>query len=140
MQYKGTKKTLPEIGRELNVDCVLEGSVLRDGDRVRITAQLLRASTDQHLWAESFDRDLKNVLALQSELARSIASQVKITLSPEEESRLHATRAVSSQAHEDYLKGLSHLHRHTESELHQAIEYLTVLPRKTPITLLDTLV
>jgi TolB-like protein/predicted Ser/Thr protein kinase len=121
MQYKGTKKSLPEIGRELNVDCVLEGSVLRDGDRVRINAQLLRASTDQHLWAESFDRDLNNVLALQSELARTIASQVKITLSPEEESRLHATRAVSSQAHEDYLKGLSHLHRDTESELHQAI-------------------
>jgi TolB-like protein len=63
MQYKRTKKSLPEIGRELNVDCVLEGSVLRDDDRVRITAQLLRASTDQHLWAESFDRDLKNVLA-----------------------------------------------------------------------------
>jgi len=132
MQYKGTKKSLPEIGRELNVDCVLEGSVLRDGDRVRITAQLLRASTDQHLWAESFDRDLKNVLALQSELARSIASQVKITLSPEEESRLHTTRAVSSQAHEDYLKGLSHLHRHTESELHQAIEYFQRATEEDP--------
>src|SRR5262250_1795825 len=104
MQYKGTKKSLPEIGRELNVDSVLEGSVLREGDRVRITAQLIRTSTDQHLWAESYDRDLKDVLALQSDLARSIASQVKVTLSPEEESRLHAAPSVSSQAHENYLK------------------------------------
>ena len=132
MQYKGTKKSLPEIGRELNVDSVLEGSVLRDGNRVRVTAQLLRASTDQHLWAESYERDLKDVLALQSELARSIASQVKITLSPEEESRLQATRAVSSQAHEDYLKGLSHLHRHTETELHQAIDYFRRATEEDP--------
>ena len=123
MQYKGTKKLLPEIGRELNVDSVLEGSVLRDGDRVRITAQLVRTSTDQHLWAESYDRDLKDILALQSELARGIASQVKVTLSPEEESRLHAAPSVNSQAHENYLKGLSYLHKKTESDLHTAIEY-----------------
>jgi tetratricopeptide (TPR) repeat protein len=90
---------------------------------VRITAQLIRASTDQHLWAESYDRDLKDVLTLQSELARSIASQVRVTLSPQEELRLHAIRVVSSQAHEDYLKGLSYLHKNTESELHEAIEY-----------------
>jgi TolB-like protein/Flp pilus assembly protein TadD len=123
MQYKGTKKSLPEIGRELNVDSVLEGSVLREGERVRITAQLIRASTDQHLWAESYDRDLKDVLTLQSELARSIASQVRVTVSPQEELRLHAIRVVSLQAHEDYLKGLSYLHKNTESELHKAIEY-----------------
>jgi TolB-like protein/Flp pilus assembly protein TadD len=132
MQYKGTKKSLPEIGRELNVDSVLEGSVLREGERVRITAQLIRASTDQHLWAESYDRDLKDVLALQSELARSIASQVKITLSPEEESRLHATQIVSSQVHEDYLKGLSYLHRNTESDLHKAIEYFRRATEQDP--------
>lgn len=123
MQYKGTKKSLHEIGRELNVDSVLEGSVLRDGERVRITAQLIRVSTDQHLWAESYNRDLKDVLTLQSELARNIASEVKVTLSPAEESRLHATRVVSSQAHEDYLKGLFYMHRNTESDLHKAIEY-----------------
>ena len=122
-QYKGTKKSLPEIGRELNVDSVIEGSVLREGDRVRITAQLVRTSTDQHLWAESYDRDLKDVLALQSELARSIASQVKVTLSPDEESRLHAAPSVSSQAHENYLRGLSYLHKKTESDLHKSIEY-----------------
>jgi serine/threonine protein kinase/Tfp pilus assembly protein PilF len=132
MQYKGTKKSLPEIGRELNVDSVLEGSVLRDGDRVRITAQLIRVSTDQHLWAESYDRDLKDVLALQGELARSIAGQVRITLSPREESRLHTTAVVSSQAHEDYLKGLSHLHRKTENELHSAIEYFRRATEEDP--------
>ena len=132
MRYKGTKKLLPEIGRELNVDSVLEGSVLREGNRVRITAQLIRASTDQHLWAESYDRDLKDVLALQSELARSIASQVKVTLSPEEELRLHAAQAINSHAHEDYLRGLSHLHRNTETELHTAIEYFQSATQQDP--------
>jgi TolB-like protein len=123
MKYKGIKKSLPEIGRDLHVDAVLQGSVLRVGDRVRITAQLIRASTDRHLWAESYDRDLKDVLALQSELARTIASQIKITLSPEEQSRLTATPRVDTQAHQDYLKGLYYLHRNTEKDLRTAIEY-----------------
>jgi TolB-like protein/Flp pilus assembly protein TadD len=123
MQYKGTKKSLPEIGRELNVDSVLEGSVLRAGDRVRITAQLIRASTDGHLWAETYDRDLKDVLPLQDEVARTIASQIKVTLSPEEQSRLTPPPAVNSKAHEDYLKGLYYLHRNTEGDLRAAIGY-----------------
>jgi TolB-like protein/Tfp pilus assembly protein PilF len=123
MQYKGTKKSLPEIGRELNVDAVLEGSVLRAGDRVRITAQLIRASTDGHLWGETYDRDLKEVLPLQGEVARTIASQIKVRLSPEEQSRLTPPLAVNSKAHEDYLKGLYYLHRNTEGDLRAAIEY-----------------
>ena len=73
MQYKGTKKPLPEIARELNVDAVVEGSVVRSGDRVRITAQLIQAPTDRHLWAQSYERDLRDVLALQSEVAKDIA-------------------------------------------------------------------
>jgi TolB-like protein/Tfp pilus assembly protein PilF len=131
MQYKGTKKSLPEIGRELNVDSVLEGSVLRAGDRVRITAQLIRASTDEHLWAETYDRDLKDVLPLQGEVARTIASQIKVTLSPEEQSRL-TPRAVSSNAHEDYLKGLHYLHRNTEGDLRTAIEYFQRTTEQDP--------
>jgi len=132
MQYKGTKKSLPEIGRELNVDSVLEGSVLRVGDRVRITAQLIRASTDEHLWAETYDRDVKDVLPLQGEVARTIASQIKVTLSPEEQSRLTPRRAVSSKAHEDYLKGLHYLHRNTEGDLRTAIEYFQRTTEQDP--------
>jgi serine/threonine protein kinase/Flp pilus assembly protein TadD len=132
MQYKGTKKSLPEIGRELKVDSVLEGSVLRAGDRVRITAQLIRASTDEHLWAETYERDLKDVLPLQGEVARSIASQIKVTLSPEEQSRLTPRRAVSSNAHEDYLKGLHYLHRNTEGDLRTAIEYFQRTTEQDP--------
>jgi TolB-like protein/Tfp pilus assembly protein PilF len=132
MQYKGTKKSLPEIGRELNVDSVLEGSVLRSGDRVRITAQLIRASTDGHLWAETYDRDLKDVLPLQGEVARTIASQIKVTLSPEEQSRLTPPPAVNSKAHEDYLKGLYYLHRNTEGDLRTAIEYFQHTTEQDP--------
>jgi len=132
MQYKGTKKSLPEIGRELNVDSVLEGSVLRAGDRVRITAQLIRASTDEHLWAETYDRDVKDVLPLQGEVARTIASQIKVTLSPEEQSRLTPRRAVTSKAHEDYLKGLYYLHRNTEGDLRTAIEYFQRTTEQDP--------
>jgi TolB-like protein/DNA-binding winged helix-turn-helix (wHTH) protein/Tfp pilus assembly protein PilF len=132
MQYKGTKKSLPEIGRELNVDAVLEGSVLRAGDRVRITVQLIRASTDEHIWEETFDRDLKDVLPLQGEVARTIASQIKVTLSPEEQSRLTPRPAVNSKAHEDYLKGLYYLHRNTEGDLRTAIEYFQHTTEQDP--------
>jgi eukaryotic-like serine/threonine-protein kinase len=132
MQYKGTKKSLPEIGRELNVDSVLEGSVLRAGDRVRITAQLIRASTDEHLWAETYDRDLKDVLPLQDEVARTIASQIKVTLSPEEQSRLTPPPTVNTKAHEDYLKGLYYLHRNTEEDLRTAIEYFQRTTEQDP--------
>src|SRR5262249_14452656 len=77
MHYKGTRKTLPEIARELNVDAVIEGAVLRSGDRVRITTQLVEASSDRHLWAETYERDLRDLLALQGEVAREVARQVK---------------------------------------------------------------
>jgi TolB-like protein len=132
MQYKGTKKSLPEIGRELNVDSVLEGSVLRAGDRVRISAQLIRVSTDEHLWAETYDRDLKDVLPLQGDVARTIANQIKVTLSPEEQSRLTRPPAVNSKAHEDYLKGLYYLHRNTEGDLRTAIEYFQRTTEQDP--------
>lgn len=131
MQYKGTKKSLPEIGRELNVDSVLVGSVLRAGDRVRITAQLIRASTDEHLWAETYDRNLEDVLPLQGEVARTIASQIKVTLSPEERSRL-TPPAANSKAHEDYLKGLYYLHRNTEGDLRTAIQYFQHATEQDP--------
>ncbi len=107
MQYKGAKKPLPEIARQLNVDAVVEGSVQRSGDRVRITAQLIQAAADKHLWAESYERDLRDILALQSEVAQAIASQVQIKLAPEQKARLAGARPVNPQAYEAYLKGSS---------------------------------
>ncbi len=105
MQYKGAKKPLPQIAKELGVDAVVEGSVMRAGERVRISAQLIEASTDRHLWAENYERDLRNVLALQSDVAQAIAREIRVTLSPEEKTRLTSSRPVNPAAHEAYLKG-----------------------------------
>jgi serine/threonine protein kinase len=105
MHYKGTDKTPPQIAEELNVDAVVEGSVLRAGDRVRITAQLIDAKTDQHLWADSYDRDLGDVLSLQSEVARAIAERIQVTLTPQEQDHLKRARPVDPEAHDAYLKG-----------------------------------
>ncbi len=111
MQYKNAKKQLPEIARELNVDAVVEGSVLRAGDRVRITAQLIGATPERHLWAKSYDGDLRNVLALHTEVARAIAEEIRITLTPQEKVVLASARAVNPEAHEAYLKGRYHLNK-----------------------------
>ncbi len=105
MRYKGTTKPLPEIALELNVDAIVGGSVLRVGDRVRITAQLIHAASDTHLWAESYDRALTNILGLQSDVARAIAGEVSAKLTPQEEARLTARPPVNAAAHEAYLKG-----------------------------------
>jgi len=112
MQYKGARKPLPEIARELNVDAVVEGSVQRAGDRVRITAQLIHAPTDKHLWAQSYERDLRDVLALQSEVARAIAAEVRVKLTPQEENSLASTVAVRPEAYEAYLQGKFYFRRH----------------------------
>ena len=125
MHYKGTRKTLPEIARELNVDAVVEGSVQRAGDRVRITAQLIHALTDKHLWAESYERDLRDVLTLQSELARAIASEVRIKVTPQEHTLLASAPAVNPEAHEAYLKGRYYLNKRGEENLKKAIEYFS---------------
>ncbi len=123
MQYKGTKKTLPEIGRELGVDAVLEGSVLRAGKRVRVTAQLIRAATDEHLWAQSYDRDLQDVLALQSGVARLIAGEVAKLVSPRGATNLAADRPVDPAAHEDYLMGRFFWNTRSGEGLAKAIDY-----------------
>jgi TolB-like protein/DNA-binding winged helix-turn-helix (wHTH) protein/Tfp pilus assembly protein PilF len=105
MPYKGTKKRLPEIARDLNVSAIVEGSVVRSDQRVRVTAQLVKASTDQHLWAETYDRDLGDVLKLQGEVAGDIAQQVRAQLTPQEQAKLHRTYAVNPAAYDTYLKG-----------------------------------
>ena len=109
MTYKGTTKTLPQIARELGVDTVVEGSVLRQGNQVRITAQLIDARTDHHLWARSYVRNLNDVLTLQAEVARTIADQVRIAVTPEERARLARPRTVDPEAQELYLQGMQAL-------------------------------
>jgi TolB-like protein/Tfp pilus assembly protein PilF len=109
MTFKGTTKTLPQIARELGVDTVVEGSVLRQGNQVRITAQLIDAKTDHHLWARSYVRDLDDVLTLQAEVARTIADQIRIAVTPEERARLARPRTVDPEAQELYFQGMQAL-------------------------------
>jgi TolB-like protein/DNA-binding winged helix-turn-helix (wHTH) protein/Tfp pilus assembly protein PilF len=105
VRYKGTNKPLREIARELDVDGVIEGTVLRSGNRVRITAQLIRASTDQHLWAETYEGNVEDVLRLQDAVARAIVAEIRVKLGPEEEARLAKTPSVNPAAYEAYLRG-----------------------------------
>ena len=105
MTYKDTNKTLPEIARELGVDTVVEGSVVRVDNQIRITAQLIDARTDQHLWANNYLRDLNNVLSLQGEVAQAIANEIRIEVTPEERARLARIRTVDPEAQELYLQG-----------------------------------
>jgi TolB-like protein/DNA-binding winged helix-turn-helix (wHTH) protein/Tfp pilus assembly protein PilF len=105
MPYKGTKKSLPEIARELNVTAIVEGSVVRSGQRVRVTAQLIQAPTDQHLWAETYDRDLGDVLKLQGEVAYAIAQQVRAQLAPQQHAELRLANSVNPAAYDAYLRG-----------------------------------
>jgi serine/threonine protein kinase len=134
MTYKGAKKPLPQIARELGVDGVVEGSVLRVGDRVRITAQLIHAPSDRHLWAESYERDLRDVLALQSEVARTIAEQIQAKLTPQEQARLASTRPVNPEAHEFYLKGRYYWNKFslTEEGFKRGSEYFGHAIEKDP--------
>ena len=104
MRYKGTDKSLPEIARELNVDAILEGSVMHAEGEVRITVQLIRASTDEHLWAESYTDKLENIMILQSRIARAVAEEIKLTLSPEEEINIGGERKVNPEAYKLYLQ------------------------------------
>ena len=123
MQYKGARKSLPQIARELNVDAVIEGSVVRSVDRVRINAQLIHATSDRHLWAESYERDFRDILALQSEIARQVANEVRIILTPEEHARLGSARQVNREAHECYLKARYHWNKRGEESVKKAIAY-----------------
>jgi TolB-like protein/Flp pilus assembly protein TadD len=123
MQYKGKHKPTPQIARELNVDAVVEGTVMRSGERVRITAQLIAAPQDRHLWAETYEGDLRNVLALQDEVTTAIAKQISIELTPEERAHFAHARAVDPDGHQAYLRGLSELRTHTVEGNAKALEH-----------------
>lgn len=122
IRYKSSPTPLPRIAKELHVDAIIEGSVLRSDDQVRITAQLIYAPRDQHLWAEEYQRYLRDVLYLQHEVARDVAQQVRVTLTPNEQSRLATAGAVDPAAYESYLRGRSFWNQRSEASLLKAIE------------------
>lgn len=133
MQYKGTKKSLPQIANELHVDAVLEGAVQLVGDRVRITAQLVNGSTDEHIWAETYDRELSNVLLLQSEVAIDIAKQIDLRLTPQQQQRLHAgARPVNPDAYQAYLLGRYYWNMRTAEGLDKVGKYFADAIQKDP--------
>jgi TolB-like protein/DNA-binding winged helix-turn-helix (wHTH) protein/Flp pilus assembly protein TadD len=124
MRYQGTQKTLPEIARELNVDAVVEGAVQLSGNHVRITAQLVDGRTDQHIWADSYDRDLSDVLLLQSDVARDIAKQIDLKLTPQQQQRLAKdAHPVNPDAYQAYLLGRYYWNKRTADGLAQAGHY-----------------
>jgi TolB-like protein/DNA-binding winged helix-turn-helix (wHTH) protein/Flp pilus assembly protein TadD len=134
MEYKGTRKHLPEIARELGVDGILEGSVIRENDEVRVTVQLLDGPNDRHIWSESYERPLHGVLNLQREVAEAVTRQIRITLTPEQEARLNAARTVDPEAYEAYLRGRYNLSTQftMEQPLIQAKSYFEESIHKDP--------
>ena len=132
MVYKGVKKPLPKIARELQVDAVLDGSVQRSGDKVRINAELIEASTDRHLWAKSYERDLRDILTVQSAVAKAIADEVQIKLTPQEQARLAKTRQVNPEALEAYLAGRFYWNKRTAEGLEKSIAYFQRAITKDP--------
>jgi len=123
MRYQGTHTSLAQIARELNVDALIEGTVMRSGDRIRITAQLIRALPEQHLWSESYERNLRDVLALQSDIARAIVRGVRAKLTTQEEALLQTGRPVNPKTYELYLKGRHYADQRTEIGLKKSRDY-----------------
>ncbi len=133
MRFKDTKVSLPEIARTLGVDAIVEGSVIREGGRIRIHAQLIRAATDEHFWSEAYDREMGEVLALQSEVAQSIARKVEVTVTGEEHARLVAARNVSPEVYESYLKGRFALEKsNSRADLEESIGYFEEAIKSDP--------
>jgi len=132
MRFKEHTLPLPQIAAELNVDAVVEGSVLRVGPRVRITAQLIHAATDTHLWAESYYRDFADVLVVQSDIARAIAGEIQVAITPDEAKRLSRARRVNPDAYEAYLKGRFHWYKLSREHLDTALEYFQISLQRDP--------
>jgi TolB-like protein/DNA-binding winged helix-turn-helix (wHTH) protein/Flp pilus assembly protein TadD len=132
MVYKGARKPLPQIARELHVDAVVEGTVLRAGDQVRITAQLIDASTDKHLWSQSYQGELRDTLALQDRVAREIAEQIQINLTPREQAALKSVKVVNPEAYESYLKGRYFWNKRTADGLKVGLAYFNQAVEEDP--------
>jgi TolB-like protein/DNA-binding winged helix-turn-helix (wHTH) protein/Tfp pilus assembly protein PilF len=133
MHYKGTKKSLPQIAGEINVDAVVEGTVQRSGERVVVRAQLIQAATDRHLWVRTYTRDMRNVLDLQSEIAQDVAREVQIQLTPGEQARFTSRRPVQPKAYDNYLQGrYLYWNKRTEENLNKAIEFFQNAIKEDP--------
>src|ERR1700734_2432582 len=132
MAYKHAREPLPQIARELNVDAVVEGTVLRSGDQVRITAQLIEASTDKHLWSQSYEGELRDTLALQNRVASAIADQIRINLTPQEQAALKSAKAVNPEAYQSYLKGRYFWNKRTADGLKAALAYFNQAIEEDP--------
>jgi len=132
MRYKSTKKPLREIASELQVDAFVEGTVVRSGDRVRITANLVQASPEKHLWADSFERDLRSVLALQDDVSRAIANGIRVRLTPQEQARLGSAHQVNPEAYEAYLEGRYFMQKFYPREAGRIREYFELAIKEDP--------
>jgi TolB-like protein/DNA-binding winged helix-turn-helix (wHTH) protein/Tfp pilus assembly protein PilF len=132
MSYKRARKPLPQIARELNVDAVVEGTVLRSGGQVRITAQLIEARDDKHLWSDSYDGDLRDTLTVQNKVARAIAEQIRINLNTQEQATLKHGKVVDSQAYEAYLKGRYFWNKRTGDDFQKAVDYFNRAIERDP--------
>jgi TolB-like protein/Tfp pilus assembly protein PilF len=121
MRYKNPQLSIPEIARSLGVDAVVEGSVMKEGDRIRVTAQLIRGATDTHFWSETYDREMRDAMSLESELAQSIAGKVEVTVTGQEEQRLTASRPVAPEVYESYLRGRFALGKENKAGIEQSI-------------------
>lgn len=125
MSFKGSRQSLPEIARQLGVDAIVEGSVTRAGGRVRISAQLVPAMTDAAVWSRNYERDMSDILKLQSDIAQAIAGEIKAQLTAGEQQRLLSSRSISPEAIEEYLLGKYHLQKHSDADYEQAIDHFT---------------
>ena len=132
MRFKGTRLSVPEIARTLQVDAVVEGSVIRDGNHIRVQAELIRAATDEHFWSESYDRELRDVLSLESDVAQSVAQKIEVTITGDEGARLRSARAVDPEAYDDYLKGRYYWNKRTAEGLRKAALYFELAISKDP--------
>jgi TolB-like protein/DNA-binding winged helix-turn-helix (wHTH) protein/Tfp pilus assembly protein PilF len=123
MHFKDTQLSMPEIGKMLGVDAILEGSVIREGNQIRVHAQLIRAATDEHIWADEYQREYRSALVIEDDLARNIAEQIEISLTPQERVNLASTHHVDPETHEDYLKGRYYFNQRTQDALQKSIGY-----------------
>jgi TolB-like protein/Tfp pilus assembly protein PilF len=133
MRFKNPQLSVPEIARTLGVDAIVEGSVMRQGNRVRVTAQLIRGSTDEHFWSQTYDRELQDVFTLQSDLAQSIAEKVQVTVTGKEHERLSATRSVAPEVYESYLKGQFAFNSgNSKAEIEKSVSYFEEAIQRDP--------
>jgi TolB-like protein/Tfp pilus assembly protein PilF len=132
MHFKNTQLSVPEIAKTLGVDAIVEGSVIREGNQVRVHAQLIRGTSDEHIWAGEYQREYGSLLALQDEVARSIAERIEVSLTPEERQTLASTHPVDPEAHEDYLKGRYYFNQRTRDAMNKSIGFFQQAIAKDP--------